>query len=99
VVQGNAGHLLDLEPLWLRRVEELLAGRTELTPADLENRGIDEANHDAAALPGLLDALRQARGVLIRRLRGRARRLSRGAHHRAAPAVRHLLPQYLTSPN
>lgn len=49
-------------------MEELLAGRTKLTPADLENRRTHEANHDAAVLPDLLDAFRQARGVLICRL-------------------------------
>lgn len=67
-IQENAGHLLDLEPLWMQRAEDLLAGRTELTPADLENRRTHKANHNAAALAGLLDAFRQARGALISRL-------------------------------
>ncbi len=67
-IQENAGYLLGLEPLWLLRVEELLAGRAELTPADLENRRTHEANHDAAALPDLLRSFLRARGVLTCRL-------------------------------
>jgi len=67
-IQENAGHLLDLEPLWLQRVEDLLAGREEMTPADLTNRRTHEANHNAAALSALLRGFRQARGALVRRL-------------------------------
>src|SRR3990172_11416416 len=51
-IQENAGHLLDLEPLWLARVEDLLTRRPEMTPADLTNRRTHEANHNAAELTG-----------------------------------------------
>jgi len=66
--QENAGHLLDLEPLWFARVEDLLARRPEMTPADLTNRRTHEANHNAAPLGTILSGFRQARAVLIRRL-------------------------------
>ncbi|MBV9038475.1 MAG: hypothetical protein JO182_28565, partial [Acidobacteriaceae bacterium] len=33
--QEHAGHLLDLEPLWLARVGDYVAARSELTAADL----------------------------------------------------------------
>ena len=36
--QEHAGHLLDLEPLWLSRVSDYLAGSSQLTAADLTNR-------------------------------------------------------------
>lgn len=36
--QENAGHLLDLEPLWLARVDDYIAGHGELTVADITNR-------------------------------------------------------------
>ena len=49
-IQENIGHLRDLEPLWIRRAEQVLAGETELAVADLTNRGTDEANHNAAPL-------------------------------------------------
>lgn len=67
-IQENAGHLLDLEPLWLMRVEDLLARRLEMTPADLTNRRTHEANHNAAPLGTILNGFRQARTELIRRL-------------------------------
>lgn len=67
-MQENAGHLLDLEPLWLARAEDLLARRPEMTPADLTNRRTHEANHNAAPLETILSGFRQARSVLVRRL-------------------------------
>ncbi len=67
-IQENAGHLLDLEPLWLARAEDLLARRPEMTPADLTNRRTHEANHNAAPLRTILSGFRQARSVLVRRL-------------------------------
>jgi hypothetical protein len=36
--QEHAGHLLDVESLWMARVEDFIAGGTELTVADLSNR-------------------------------------------------------------
>src|SRR5580704_7556918 len=48
--QEHAGHLLDLEPLWMARVDDFLAGGTTLTTADLSNRKTDEANHNARPL-------------------------------------------------
>jgi hypothetical protein len=44
--QENAGHLLDLEPLWLARVGDYVADSDRLTAADLRNRKTDEANHE-----------------------------------------------------
>jgi len=67
-IQENAGHLLDLEPLWQERVEDFFAQREELTVADLTNRKTWEANHNAAELTGLLRGFRQARGSLLTRL-------------------------------
>ena len=66
--QENAGHLLDLEPLWRARVEDLLARRPEMSPADLTNRRTHEANHNAALLGTILSGFRQARSVLVRQL-------------------------------
>src|SRR5262249_13569252 len=37
-IQENAGHLFDLEALWMARVRDLQSGNTELTEADLTNR-------------------------------------------------------------
>src|SRR3981189_994862 len=42
--QEHAGHLLDLEPLWMARVDDYLAGGSEITPASLRNSNTHEAN-------------------------------------------------------
>src|SRR5580658_8085306 len=49
-VQENAGHLLDLEPLWRARVGDYVAASDQLTVADLKNQKTDEANHNARPL-------------------------------------------------
>ncbi len=63
--QEHAGHLLDLEPLWLARVADYLAAADELTPADLTNRKTHEANHNARPLEEILRAFRAEREILL----------------------------------
>jgi uncharacterized damage-inducible protein DinB len=63
--QEHAGHLMDLETLWLARVRDFAAGAGELTAADLTNRKTDEANHNAVAVASILDGFRAGRGQLI----------------------------------
>lgn len=63
--QENVGHLVDLERLWLLRVEDLLAGRPRLSPADLQNRATTEADHNARELGAILTELRAARGRFV----------------------------------
>jgi len=66
--QENAGHLLDLEPLWLARVGDYAAGSAQLTVADLKNRKTDEASHNARALEQILREFRAARERLLKRV-------------------------------
>jgi uncharacterized damage-inducible protein DinB len=66
--QEHAGHLLDLEALWLARVEDYLAGSEQLTVADLRNRKTDEANHNSRPLEQILTEFRAARGGLLKGL-------------------------------
>ncbi len=63
--QEQAGHLLDLEPLWLARVEDYLAGLSELTATDLSNRKTHEANHNARDIGEILAEFRKARMRLV----------------------------------
>jgi uncharacterized damage-inducible protein DinB len=67
-IQENAGHLSDLEPLWMARVRDLQAGKTELTVADLTNRVTWERNHNDAPLEAILRSFRTARGALVAEL-------------------------------
>jgi uncharacterized damage-inducible protein DinB len=66
--QEHAGHLLDLEALWLARVEDYVAGGEQLTVADLRNRKTDEANYNARPLEQILTEFRAARGGLLKRV-------------------------------
>ena len=65
--QEHAGHLLDLEPLWLARVEDFLKGGSELTAADLKNTKTHEANHNARPIEMILSEFREARQALVKR--------------------------------
>ena len=42
----HIGHLADLEPLWLKRLEEFREGVHELTAADMSNRKTYDAGHN-----------------------------------------------------
>jgi len=66
--QEHAGHLLDLEALWLARVEDYVAGSEQLTVADLRNRKTDEANYNARPLEQILTEFRGARERLLKRV-------------------------------
>ena len=66
-VQANVGHLLDLEPLWYGRLEDLVGGAEELRPADLTNRKTHDADHDNRRIDDLLAEFRSRRSRLVRR--------------------------------
>jgi uncharacterized damage-inducible protein DinB len=66
--QEHAGHLLDLEALWLARVEDYVAGSEQLAVADLRNRQTDEADYNARSLEEILEEFRAVRGRLLRRV-------------------------------
>jgi uncharacterized damage-inducible protein DinB len=66
--QEHAGHLLDMESLWLARVGDYVTGSEQLTVADLRNRKTDEANHNARPLEEILVEFRAARARLLQRV-------------------------------
>ncbi len=66
--QEQAGHLLDLESLWMARVDDYLAGGSALTVADLKNRKTHEANHNSRVLAEILREFRDARARLVKRV-------------------------------
>jgi hypothetical protein len=67
-IQENAGHLLDLEALVSRRLNEYLSGVTELHAADMTNRKTYDANHNALSMSSILGDFRKNRGALVNRL-------------------------------
>lgn len=54
-IQENIGHLIDLEPLWQERLEDILNNEEELRSADLENKKTDLAKHNEKEIDALLD--------------------------------------------
>ena len=66
--QENVGHLLDLESLWEKRLDDFDAGTSVLEPADLENRKTHGANHNERQIDDLLREFRIVRTRIVRRL-------------------------------
>jgi DinB superfamily len=66
--QEHAGHLLDLEPLWMARVDDFLTDGDTLSVADLSNRKTQEAKHNSRELLEILAAFRAARLRLVDRV-------------------------------
>lgn len=60
-IKENVGHLIDLEPLWQSRFEEIKNGQLELSPADLQNSKTDLANHNDTPIEELLGTFRKVR--------------------------------------
>jgi uncharacterized damage-inducible protein DinB len=67
-VKENIGHLHDLEPLWMGRLEDILSGQTFLRATDLANAKTTQANHNAKKLSELLQEFEQARVATVARL-------------------------------
>lgn len=60
-IKQHIGHLIDLEPLWQGRLEDIINGKSELRPTDLGNTKTHRANHNAKLLPELLSGFREIR--------------------------------------
>lgn len=58
-IQENAGHLLDLESLVQQRLDEYIAGASELHAADMTNRQTYAANHNDVPLQSILTEFRR----------------------------------------
>lgn len=67
-INEEIGHLSDMEPLWLGRLEDLINGATELRVADLTNQKTHNANHNAVSAHVLLQQFREQRQQLVHRL-------------------------------
>jgi uncharacterized damage-inducible protein DinB len=67
-IQENVGHLVDVESLWLGRLDDFDRGLDTLRPADMTNQRTHEANHNSRPLAEILQALRDSRAEMIARL-------------------------------
>jgi uncharacterized damage-inducible protein DinB len=64
----NIGHLIDLEPLWQGRLEDIQNNVKELRPTDLQNRKTDLANHNGRDVESLLKEFSKIRNVTLNKL-------------------------------
>ena len=81
-IQEQAGHLLDLEPLWAGRISDVLDGWDVRRPADLTNRKTHEAAHNRADLGAILQDFREQRARLVESREGLdANDVQRGSLH------------------
>jgi uncharacterized damage-inducible protein DinB len=66
--QEHAGHMLDLEPLWMARLDDYLTEAAELTAADLSNQKTHQAQHNQRPFSEILTEFRSARLRLVSRV-------------------------------
>lgn len=64
-IQEQVGHLLDLEPLWLGRVQDMKSGLPVLREADLSNQKTHNAQHNQKRIEKVLSDFRAQRGELV----------------------------------
>ncbi|MEE9225307.1 MAG: DinB family protein [Bacteroidota bacterium] len=67
-IQENVGHLFDLETLGESRLADFLSHSEVLTPADMQNRKTNEANHNSNSMQNLLRQFRRSRQGLVDKL-------------------------------
>jgi uncharacterized damage-inducible protein DinB len=60
-IKENLGHLSDLESLWQQRLDDIVTGKTELSPTDLQNTRTTTAGHNDVPVEQLLKNFRQIR--------------------------------------
>lgn len=66
--QEHAGHLLDIEPLWMARVGDYFTEASTLTVADLTNQKTFDAQHNRRPIGEILAEFRNARSQLVSRV-------------------------------
>jgi hypothetical protein len=64
-IKENIGHLIDLEPLGQRRLDDILQGREEMQAADLTNEKTAQADHNSRSSPYLLQEFSVLRNQTI----------------------------------
>jgi uncharacterized damage-inducible protein DinB len=67
-IQENIGHLLQVEDLWMGRLDDYETGKDPLRPAAHDAERVEGAGFNGRACADILAAFRTARARLIRRL-------------------------------
>jgi uncharacterized damage-inducible protein DinB len=64
-IKKEIGHLIDLEPLWYERAQQILRGEGNLLVADLTNQKTHLSDHDAQNVKDLIKIFRKKRRKLM----------------------------------
>ncbi len=67
-IKENIGHLIDLEPLWKGRLDDILNDKEYLRSTDLENKKTDFAQHNKTDINDLLSQFRALRKITLEKL-------------------------------
>jgi hypothetical protein len=67
-IKEQVGHLIDLEELGEKRLNDYMNGKEVLSPADMSNKKTYEADHNQKDIDGLLKEFKSAREHIINRL-------------------------------
>jgi hypothetical protein len=67
-IKENVGHLIDLEELHDGRIDDFIAEKETLRPADLNNTKTHEANHNSKKIADLVNQFKRVRENFITRM-------------------------------
>ena len=67
-IKENIGHLIDLEPMWQARLDDIMDNKEYLRSADLENKKTDFAQHNKADINDLLSQFQELRKFTLGKL-------------------------------
>ena len=68
-IKENIGHLIDLEPLWHGRLDDIMENKEYLRSADLENKKTDLAQHNKTDIDTLLSQFQELRELTLNKLK------------------------------
>jgi len=69
-IQENVGHLIKTEELHDGRIDDYLAGKETLRPADMENRRTFDQDYNSQDIKSILKSFRVVRAKFVKRLEG-----------------------------
>ncbi len=67
-IKENIGHLIDLEPIWQKRLDDLMKNKEYLSSVDLDNKKTDFAQHNKTEINDLLKQFQEIRQITLNRL-------------------------------
>jgi len=67
-IQETIGHLIEVEALWIGRLDDFAEGLEHLRPADMSNQRTDAADYNSSDSATVLAGFREIRDEFVRRL-------------------------------